>query len=137
MVTSIAMIQAHKRKGHGVHLYCPISKKEMHLAGMLFGDNTNLEHFNTFKNKTVIMAHEAMQRSILNRSWVLIATGGALKPSKCFYHLISFSWKPDGTWKYDQNEKKPALLIMVPLADRSNAPIDHLAVTKPARCLGP
>ena len=135
MVTSIAMIQAHKRKGHGVHLYCPISKKEMHLAGMLFGDNTNLEHFNTFKNKTVIMAHEAMQRSILNRSWVLIATGGALKPSKCFYHLISFSWKPDGTWKYDQNKKNPALSIMVPLADRSNTPIDHLAVTKPSKTL--
>jgi hypothetical protein len=66
MVTSIMMIQAYKWKGHGVHLYCPISKKEMHLAGMLFVDDTNLEHFNPTKNKTVIMAHEAMQRSILN-----------------------------------------------------------------------
>jgi hypothetical protein len=32
-VTSIAMIQAHKRKGNGIH--CPISKKKMHLAGTL------------------------------------------------------------------------------------------------------
>jgi hypothetical protein len=77
-----------------------------------------------------------MQRSILNWGWVLIVTGGALKPSKCFYHLISFLWKPDGTWKYDQNKKKPALSIMVPLADGSNAPIDHLAVTKPSKTLG-
>jgi hypothetical protein len=50
------MIQAHKRKGHGVHLYCPILKKEMHLAGMLFVDDTDLEHFDITKNKTVIMA---------------------------------------------------------------------------------
>jgi hypothetical protein len=81
-VTSIAMIQAHKQKGHGVHLYCPILKKEMHLAGMLFVDDTNLEHFDTTKNETVIMAHEAMQCSIFNWGWVLIATGGALKLSK-------------------------------------------------------
>jgi hypothetical protein len=136
MFTSIAMIQAHKQKGHDVHLYCPISKKEMHLAGTLFVNDTNLEHFDPTKNKTVIMAHEAMQRSILNWGWVLIATGSALKPSKCFYHLVSFLWKPDETWKYDQNEKKPALLITVPLTDESNAPIDHPAVTKPSKMLG-
>jgi hypothetical protein len=90
-VTSIAMIQAHKRKGHGVHLYCPISKKNMHLAGTLFNDDTDLEHFDVTKNETVIDVHEAMQTSILNWGRVLIATGGALKPSKCFYHLISIS----------------------------------------------
>jgi hypothetical protein len=105
-VTGIAMIQAHKWKGHGMHLYCPILKKEMHLAGTLFVDDTDLEHFNTTKNKTVITAHESMQRSILNWGWVLIATGGTLKPPKCIYHLISFLWRPDGTWKYDQNKKK-------------------------------
>jgi hypothetical protein len=44
-VTSIAMIQAHKRKGHGIHLYCPISKKKMHLAGTPFVNDTDLDHF--------------------------------------------------------------------------------------------
>ncbi len=50
-VTSIAMIQAHKRKGHGVRLTCPITKKEMHLVGMLFVDDTNLQHFNVTKKQ--------------------------------------------------------------------------------------
>ena len=86
-VTSIAMIQAHKRKGRGVHLYCPISKKKMHLAGTLFVDNTDLEHFDVTKNETVLDAHEALQTSILNWGRGLIATGGALKPSKCFITL--------------------------------------------------
>jgi hypothetical protein len=35
-----------------------------------------------------------------------------------------------------RTRKKLALLIMVPLADGSNAPIDHLAVTKPSKPLG-
>jgi hypothetical protein len=32
-VDSIVMIQAHKRKGHGLHLRSPITKKSIHLAG--------------------------------------------------------------------------------------------------------
>ena len=35
-VTSITMIQAHKSKGHGVHLLCPITKTPLHLAGTIF-----------------------------------------------------------------------------------------------------
>ncbi len=77
-----------------------------------------------------------MQTSILNRGRLLIATGGTLKPSKCFYHHISFSWKPDGSWRYDQNEKKPELSIMVPLSNGSHAPIKHLAMTAPTKTLG-
>jgi hypothetical protein len=50
-VTSIAMIEAHKRKGHSIHLTCPITKKEMHLADTLFVDDTDLEHLNVTKKQ--------------------------------------------------------------------------------------
>jgi hypothetical protein len=71
-VTSIAMIQAHKRKGHGVHLTYPITKKEMHLVGMLFVDDTDLEHFNITKSEIVTEAHKEIQSSIssnINSDW--------------------------------------------------------------------
>ncbi len=58
------MIQAHKRKGHGVHLLCPITKTPLHLAGALFVDDTDLEHFNMSKSETIEEAHEALQDSI-------------------------------------------------------------------------
>jgi hypothetical protein len=77
-VTSITMIEAHKRKGHGVHLKCPITAKHIHLVGTLFVDDTDLEHFNMKKIETVTEAHEALQRSIHNWGKLLIATGGAL-----------------------------------------------------------
>jgi hypothetical protein len=40
-----------------------------------------------------------LQEAITNwgKLLLLLATGGALKPIKCFFHLISFAWKEDGS----------------------------------------
>jgi hypothetical protein len=75
-VTSITMIQAHKRKGHGVHLECPITKTALHLVGTLFVDDTDLENFDMKKMETVTEAHNALQRSIHNWGKILIAPEG-------------------------------------------------------------
>ena len=99
-------------------------------------DDTDLEHFDVNKIETAMEAYERMQSSILNWGRILVATGGSLKPSKCFYHLISFSWRPDGSWIYEQNEDKPEFDIMVPLPDGTYSPIEHLAITKPTKTLG-
>jgi hypothetical protein len=84
------MLQAHKRKDHGIHLSCPIIKMPIHLAGTLFVDDINQEQLDMTKVETSTEMHKAMQRSIHNWGRILIATGGALKPVKCFYHLILF-----------------------------------------------
>jgi hypothetical protein len=136
IVDSIATIQAHKRKGHGIHLLCPITNKMIYLAGTLFVDNTDLKHFNLNKRETVTESHAALHESIINRGRVLIATGGALKPAKCFYHMISFTWKADGSWSYEANENVQQLSILVPLADGHVALIEHLPVTTPTKTLG-
>ncbi len=90
-VDSIAMIQAQKRTGHGVHLQCLITNKTIHLAGMFFVDDTHLEHLDLNKTESISKSHKALQDSILNKGGFLLATGGALKPAKCFNHMISFS----------------------------------------------
>ncbi len=73
---------------------------------------------------------------ITNWSRLLIAIGGALKPSTCFYHLISFTWNADGTWKYDLNELEEEYRITVPQADDSNTTIEHLGVDTTSKTLG-
>ena len=45
-VISITIINAHKRKGHGGHFICPISRREGNLADILFVDDTDLIHIN-------------------------------------------------------------------------------------------
>jgi hypothetical protein len=135
-VDSIAMIRAHTRKGHGVHLLCLITKKSMHLAGTLFVDDMDHKHLDLNKTESTAEAHSALQESIINWGHLLLATGGALKPAKCFYHIISFAWKPDGSWQYENNEGAPELDIVVPLGNGAFAPINHLPVTSATKTLG-
>jgi hypothetical protein len=135
-VMSITIINAHEKKGHGVRVTTPISKLDLHLAGSLFVDDTDLMHLDTHKSKTALEAMEALQDAVTNWRRLLIATGGALKPAKCFYHLISFLWKPDGTWHYNDNHKNPAFQLHVPLANGDMAPIKHLSVDSPSKTLG-
>ena len=135
-VTTVAMLRAHKRKGHGAHLRCPITETDHHSAGTVFVDDTDLEHFNMKKLQTVEEVHVDFQKSILNWGKLLLATGGALKPAKCFYHLISFVWRPDGTWRYADNEGRADLGIMIPFEDGSLAAIEHMPATTPTKTLG-
>ncbi len=100
-VTTIPMIRAHRKKGHGAHFVAPISNKECQLIRGLFVDDTDLTHVNMRTNECIIMAHSRLHKAIYNWGQLLIATGGMLKPAKCTYYLISFRWKPDGSWVYD------------------------------------
>ena len=79
---------------------------------------------------------EHLQESVYNWGKLLIATGGSLKPSKCFYHLISFSWKPDGSWVYDANEDDEGKALEIPLPDGSSAVIEHCGVEEVHKTLG-
>ena len=77
-----------------------------------------------------------MQESIVNWGRLLIATGGSLKPIKCFYHMISFVWIPDGRWKYEINKDDEELDIVVPMPEGYSVCIEHMAVDKSKETLG-
>jgi hypothetical protein len=130
------MISAHKRKGHGAHLVTPISNQPCHLVGGLFVDDTNLFHLDTQRVDSATDMHERLQEAVINWGKLLIATGGALKPEKCSYYLISFKWKADGTWLYDQNELNPHFTLGMPMADGSLEEIEHLLISKAIKTLG-
>jgi hypothetical protein len=89
-VMSITIINAHKRKGHGFPITTPISKIDLHLAGLLFVDGMDLKHLDTRKTKTALEAMSALQNAVINWGHLLVASGGMLKPAKCFYYLILF-----------------------------------------------
>jgi hypothetical protein len=102
-VKSIPMIAAHKCKGHGAHFISPISDISSHIVGGLFVDDTDLVHVDMRVMEMILEALSRLQESVINWGHLLIATGGALKPSKCSFYLISFKWKADGTWVYEDN----------------------------------
>ncbi len=132
-VTNIPMIATHKHKGHGAHFIAPIWDISGHIVGGLFVDDMDLVHVDMQVMETILEAHSWHQESVINWGRLLIATGGALKPSKCSFYLISFKWKADGTWVYKDNVIQPDFAIGVPLAD--DAEIEHLPVPSTVKTL--
>ena len=57
------------------------------------------------EDEEVEVMYECLQESVWNWGGLLQATGGSLKGSKCFFHLILFSFQAEWTWYYEQNEE--------------------------------
>jgi hypothetical protein len=91
-VISICILSAHGKKGHGAKFICPVTKLERHLSAILYVDDTDILHIDLTKDERVDEVHERIQASVNSWGNLLIATGGALQPAKCFYSIISFEW---------------------------------------------
>ena len=135
-VISITILQAHKKKGHVASFVCPISLIRGELAAILYVDDTDVIHVNLQEEETSETAHERLQQSVLSWGNLLIATGGSLKPSKCFYHFISFKFDRDGNWSYANNEMDERFRLVIPQPDDTVAPIEHLPVNAAHKTLG-
>lgn len=135
-VVSIAILQAHKSEGHGASFLCPVSEKRKDLACILYVDDTDLLHICQDQVDTVYDAHTALQDSITSWGNLLIATGGALKPQKCFFYLIDYVWDSTGKWKYSPPSTTEALCISVPQPDGSHAEIKQLSTMSASTTLG-
>ncbi len=84
-VISIVILRARGKKEHGATYCCSITHCSANISAILYVDDTDLLHINFDKDKTTKDAHTAIQSSANSLGNLLIATGGALKPEKCFY----------------------------------------------------
>jgi hypothetical protein len=134
-VISICILRAHGKKGHGAKSLCPITKLQHHLSAILYVDDTDLLHINLTKDKQVKDVHHAIQESINIWGNLLIATGGVLQPSKCFYSIISFKWT-NGKWKYAKNNIGGNFGITVLLPGGGKAAISHKGISHAEKTLG-
>jgi hypothetical protein len=98
-------------------------------------DNTDLLHIDLTKDKSVDEVHNAIQTSINSWGNLLIATGGVLQPSKCFYTIILFEWEK-GQWKYVDNIFKGEFGITVPLPGSNAVAISHKSAKHGEKTLG-
>ena len=96
---------------------CQVSLAKGEFSVILFVDDTDTIHFDMEKNETALEAHAKLQESIESWSTLLKASGGALKPVKYFYYLISFEWNAQGQWRYARNNKHNEFKLFVPMVD--------------------
>jgi hypothetical protein len=98
-------------------------------------DETDLLHINLMKDKWVEEVHIALQESVNSWGNLLIATGGVLQPSKCFYSIILFEWT-NGEWTYAKNNIRGEYGITVPLPGSRKAAISHKSVSHAKKTFG-
>jgi hypothetical protein len=97
-------------------------------------DDTDFLHIVLTKTETVDKVHKAIQASVNSWGNLLVATGGALQPSKCFYSIISFEWI-NGAWTYTLNKDNGEFGVTVPLPGGGMAGIGHRAVSHAEKTL--
>ncbi len=98
-------------------------------------DNTDLLHIDLTKTETVDKVHKAIQASVNSWGNLLVATGGALQPSECFYSIIFFECI-NGAWTYASNKDNGEFGVTVPLPGGGKAGIGHSAVSHAEKTLG-
>jgi hypothetical protein len=118
---STLMIMAFLQLGHGVQISTTVTGFVFTLAAILYVDDTDVLH----RAKSPTMSDEEffdqVQQATNDWANLAIATGGALKPKKCFWYLIAFRFC-NGRAFYKMLSQLPRRHLTVPLPDGTSAP---------------
>jgi hypothetical protein len=116
------MIMAFLRLGHGVQISTAVTGFVFTLAAILYVDDTDVLHWAKSPTMSDEEFFDQVQQATNDWANLAIATGGALKPKKCFWYLIAFRFC-NGRAFYKKLSQLPRRHLTVPLPDGTSAPI--------------
>jgi hypothetical protein len=115
-VSAFLVLMLH-RLGHVARIRSAMSGSTFTAAGFLFVDDTDLFAVAKDKDESPEQVTTRMQAAVDAWHGGLRASGGALKPDKCSWCLVSFFWE-QGKWFYTSPTSQPGkLTIPVPQGD--------------------
>ena len=82
--TSTVIVGAYKRQGYGATLYAGWSGNNVRLAALLYVDDTDLLHSPPTRGLDLNDLVAGVQKATNCWANLLHATGGSLKPTKCY-----------------------------------------------------
>ena len=128
---SAVMVNVFKQLNLGSMIQDPITAETIHTMGTLFVDDTDLY---TWKEDSLDPGDVWYQAQLELDHWsrLLNATGGALKPEKCFWYLIDYKCV-DGKWQYADSVPRE---MVITNPDGSTSPISQEQVTSSKKTLG-
>ena len=88
---STLMINGYKALGHGANLISAWTGIRLKLASLLYVDDSDLLHMQT-EITTDELFLEEVQLATDDWNGIVTATGGSLKPPKCFWYMLSYIW---------------------------------------------
>ena len=132
LLVSSFLIKAYKSMGFGARMQAPITRVWLDTAGVIFVDDTGLFIMHECERSGLDIFYES-QDALTSWGKLLIATGGTLKPEKCFYYMVDYEWLADGSWQYTGMVDSD---LYVPCVDGSEVEIEQLPVDKSRKTLG-
>ena len=98
---SSVIVNVYKQLGLGGFFIDPMTEEQIHSMGALYVDDADLY---TLKDDMTDHRTLCSQTQLGLDTWsnLLQATGGALKPEKCFWYLLEYSCK-EGEWSYQHD----------------------------------
>jgi hypothetical protein len=125
------MMDVYRKGGHVSTITSPISGTPIEFMEEIFVDDTDLLTTLQYTFSVPKVLHTA-QANLDKWTNLLIATGGALNPSKCYWYLITYKCI-DGKWEYDDDRRHR---LSIPLPDGSRTEITQLSVDEEKKMLG-
>ena len=122
---------AYKRLGHGMEAKSSLAGRIFLLAAIIYVDDTDLLHWAKFYGISDDEFVAQIQQATTDWGMLVQATGGAVKPSKSFWYLMS--WKFDrGRAVLKSKEEVSRHSISIPQSDGTTAviPLEANHVTK-------
>jgi hypothetical protein len=98
MQLSAVLVNVYKQLSLGTDLHDPITNDRIHSMGTMFIDDLDLFTWKHAITDTFELTLQA-QQEVTQWSLLLYATGGALKPEKCFWYLVDYTCN-EGEWSY-------------------------------------
>ena len=92
IAVSTVIVGAYKRKGYGAHLVGGWSEQQLPLAALLYVDDTDLLHKPRTTQGSLDTLVPWVQQATNHWAHLLQATGGNLKPAKCYWYLLHYSF---------------------------------------------
>jgi hypothetical protein len=129
---STLLILAYVSMGHGVQVESAISGVLFTIAAILYVDDTDLLLWAKTSRMSDAQFLQQVQAAVTDWGMLALASGGSLRPEKCFWYFISFKFC-NGRAYYKKLEELPSTPLTVPMRDGSTAPIE-LKPTDEATC---
>jgi hypothetical protein len=132
---STVIVGAYKQQGYGAQLYSGWSGEDVYLAALLYVDDTDLLHSPPTANLPTVALVQWVQNAITCWANLLQATGGSLKPQKCYWYLLSYKFV-NGTATLRSQSELNFHTVNIPQPNNSTVSIELLDASVPSQVLG-
>jgi hypothetical protein len=129
---STVVLDMLRQEGMGGVFETPITKKQLHIVGYAYVDDTDIITFTGKDDEKETI--QKMQENIDLWSGGLAATGGQLEPRKTYWYNINFKWQ-QGKWRYATKEEATADLTTTDHTGRRTS-LEQVDISEGRRTLG-